>query len=87
MASGAKLLCGGEILSSSTYAPTVLLDPPADARVSTEEIFGPVVCLYSCDGIDEAIARANAVPFSFQAAVFKGAGTKSGTPKNPVVSI
>jgi len=70
VAAGARLLCGGKILSSSTYAPTVLLDPPADARVSTEEIFGPVVCLYSCDGIDEAIARANAVPFSFQAAIF-----------------
>ena len=67
---GAKLLCGGKILSPSTYAPTVLLDPPADARVATEEIFGPVVCLFSCDGIDQAIELANSVPFSFQAAVF-----------------
>ena len=70
VAAGAKLLCGGEALSASTYAPTVLLNPPEDARVSTEEIFGPVVCVYSCDGIDDAIERANSVPFSFQAAVF-----------------
>jgi acyl-CoA reductase-like NAD-dependent aldehyde dehydrogenase len=48
----------------------VLLDPPADARVSKEEIFGPVVCLYSYKNLDDAIARANSVPFSFQAAVF-----------------
>ncbi|MCH6572833.1 MAG: aldehyde dehydrogenase family protein, partial [Proteobacteria bacterium] len=44
--SGASLLCGGKILSPTTYQPTVLLNPPADVRVSTEEIFGPVVCLY-----------------------------------------
>ena len=67
---GARLLCGGEVLSESCYAPTVLLDPPEDARVSQLEIFGPVVCLYSYDDLDEAIARANALPVAFQAAVF-----------------
>ena len=67
---GATVLCGGEALSETTYAPTILRDPPADARVSKEEIFGPVVCLYSYDGIDDAIQRANDVPFSFQASVF-----------------
>ena len=43
---GAKKLCGGRALSETTYAPTVLLDPPDDARVSTHEVFGPVVCVY-----------------------------------------
>ncbi len=67
---GAELLSGGERISDTCYAPTVLLSPPADARVSAAEIFGPVVCVYEYDDLDEAIARANALPFSFQAAVF-----------------
>jgi len=67
---GAELLCGGRAVSSSCYAPTVLLDPPGESRVSTMEIFGPVVCVYTFDDLDEAIARANGLPFAFQAAVF-----------------
>ncbi len=70
VASGAKLLCGGNAISSSCYAPTVLLDPPSDARVSVEEIFGPVVCVYGYDDIDDAIEAANSLPTAFQAAVF-----------------
>jgi len=67
---GAKVLCGGETLSQTTYAPTVLLDPPADATISTNEVFGPVVCIYSYDDVDAAIAQANALDVSFQAAIF-----------------
>ncbi len=67
---GAEALCGAEVLSPSTYAPTVLYDPPVDAKVSRQEVFGPVVCVYGCDSLDDAIARANDVPFAFQAAVF-----------------
>ena len=70
VAGGATLLCGGEPLSDTCYAPTVLLDPPEDARVSTQEVFGPVVCVYRYAALDEAIARANALPVAFQAAVF-----------------
>ena len=67
---GAQLLCGGKPLDNNCYEPTVLLDPPADANVSTLEIFGPVVCVYSYDDFDAAIAQANSLPVSFQAAVF-----------------
>ena len=67
---GAKLLAGGERLSEFAYAPTVLLDPPGDCRVSTHEIFGPVVAVYSYDDMDDAIAQANSLPVAFQAAVF-----------------
>ena len=72
VAGGAGLLCGGRRLSASCYAPTVLLEPPADSRVSTEEVFGPVICVYAYDDLDEAIARANSLPVAFQAAVFTG---------------
>lgn len=67
---GAELLCGGERLANNCYAPTVLLDPSEDSKVSRLEIFGPVVCVYSYDDIDAAIAQANSLPVAFQAAVF-----------------
>ncbi len=69
VAAGAKLVCGGERVEDHAYACTVLVDPPDDAKVSKEEVFGPVICVYSCTDVNEAIRRANAVPFSFQAAV------------------
>jgi acyl-CoA reductase-like NAD-dependent aldehyde dehydrogenase len=67
---GGEILSGGGALSDRTFAPTVILNAPDNVRVSTLEIFGPVVCVYSYDEIDEAIARANALPYSFQASVF-----------------
>jgi acyl-CoA reductase-like NAD-dependent aldehyde dehydrogenase len=70
VAAGAELLTGGEKLSDTCYAPTVLLNPPVDARVSTLEIFGPVVCVYAYDNIDAAAQQANALPVAFQSAVF-----------------
>ena len=66
---GAEVLSGGKKVSESCYACTVLNEPPADARISTAEIFGPAVCVYAYDDIADAIARANSLPFSFQAAV------------------
>jgi acyl-CoA reductase-like NAD-dependent aldehyde dehydrogenase len=67
---GAKLVTGGRALSDSCYAPTVLLDPPAECKVSRLEVFGPVVCVYTYDELDEAIERANSLPYAFQAAIF-----------------
>ena len=68
--SGAKILTGGEKLSDTTYAPTVLLNPPVEIKISQMEIFGPAVCVYSYDDMDVAIKQANALPFAFQASVF-----------------
>lgn len=70
VAAGAKLLCGGNVIAPTYYEPTVLLNPPLDAKVSCDEIFGPVVCLYSYENIDDAIKIANSLPLAFQAAVF-----------------
>ncbi|MCG6872404.1 MAG: aldehyde dehydrogenase family protein [Gammaproteobacteria bacterium] len=67
---GARLLSGGKATGETTYACTILYDPPADAQVSTREIFGPVVCVYPYSDLDEALARANGLPFAFQSAVF-----------------
>ena len=67
---GAQVLTGGKKIGTTCYAPTVLLNPPDDVRVSREEIFGPVVCVYSFKDRLHAIERANNIPYSFQAAVF-----------------
>lgn len=67
---GAIVLCGGEVLPNHCYSPTVLFEPSAQSRVSTTEVFGPVVCIYSYDRIEDAIAQANSLPTAFQAAVF-----------------
>lgn len=67
---GAKLLCGGKRISTTCYEPTILLNPNKNSKVSTQEIFGPVICLYGYTETKEAIEQANALPFAFQAAVF-----------------
>lgn len=67
---GATLLTGGKKLTDSTYAPTVLLNPPADAKVSRQEIFGPVICIYSYADRKAAIDIANSLEVAFQAAVY-----------------
>ena len=50
--------------------PAVLLEPPADAKVSQLEIFGPVTCVYEFQELDRAIEIANSLPFAFQASIF-----------------
>jgi acyl-CoA reductase-like NAD-dependent aldehyde dehydrogenase len=64
--SGAQVLTGGRQLSDSLYAPTVLLNPSAASKVSQREIFGPVVCLYTYEKIDEAIQQAMHFPMPFR---------------------
>ena len=70
VAAGAEVICGGKRLSNSCYAPTVLLNPPESCRVSTQEIFGPVIAVYEKQNLDEAIFQANSLEFAFQASVF-----------------
>lgn len=67
---GAELIAGGEKISDSCYQATVLFNPPADATISKNEIFGPVICVYEYEDIDDAIEQANSLDVAFQAAVF-----------------
>lgn len=67
---GTKVLCGGKRISETCFEPTVLFNPPLDVKVSTHEIFGPVVCIYSYTDRNEAIKIANSLDVHFQAAVF-----------------
>lgn len=67
---GAELLCGGKKISESCYQPTVLLNPTESVRLSTQEVFGPVVSIYSYKTLDEALERANRPFVCFQASIF-----------------
>ena len=67
---GGHITTGGARISDRVYAPTVIVEPPATVRVSREEVFGPVTCVYAYTDLDGAIARANSLPFAFQASVF-----------------
>ncbi len=69
---GARVLTGGEALARPGYfyAPTVLSQVPAQARVMTEEIFGPVAPVASFADEDEAVALANGTPFGLIAYAF-----------------
>ena len=67
---GAELRHGGKRLSDTCLEPTVLVNPREASKISKEEVFGPVVCLYGYANLDSAIAKANSLPFAFQSAVF-----------------
>ncbi len=69
-AAGGRVVTGGQPLEPSFYHPTILRDAPREARVNSQEIFGPVVSINPCDDVDEAIRESNRLPFAFQAAVF-----------------
>ncbi len=66
---GANVLCGG-IRNGAIMDPTVLENVPESATIHKEEVFGPTVNLYPVKSLDEAIEKANSLPFGLHAAVF-----------------
>jgi len=72
LADGARAAVGGEAIDGTGYfvQPTVLVDMPVGAACTQEEIFGPVVTVETFADEDEAIARANEVPFGLSASVW-----------------
>jgi acyl-CoA reductase-like NAD-dependent aldehyde dehydrogenase len=65
---GAKILTGGE--ANGLIKPTVIAEIADDAKVSCEEVFGPVAIVNPVDSIAEAIERANGTRFGLQAGIF-----------------
>jgi len=66
---GAEILTGGD-LADGLIQPTVIARPPADARVSCDEVFGPVMTVAPYDSLEEAIALANGTRYGLQAGIF-----------------
>jgi acyl-CoA reductase-like NAD-dependent aldehyde dehydrogenase len=69
---GATLLAGGAPIPGvgNFFAPTVLVDLPEDSRLMTEEPFGPVAGILRFKTMDEALKRANSLPFGLAAYAF-----------------
>jgi glyceraldehyde-3-phosphate dehydrogenase [NAD(P)+] len=66
---GAKLLRGGKH-RKSYFDPTVLDFVPPEARIATEETFGPVVTIMRVKSIQEAIELTNASRYGLDSCVF-----------------
>lgn len=69
---GAKVLTGGSSVDGPGhfYQATVLTDVPQEARLTHEEIFGPVAPITSFDTEEEGVAKANDTEFGLVSYVF-----------------
>ncbi len=66
---GAELLTGGRG-ENGLILPTVIAGAPPQAKVSCEEVFGPVATVAAYDSLEEALALANGTRFGLQAGIF-----------------
>ena len=69
-AGGRAVLGGADAVQPPHVAPTVLVDVPEDAAAIREETFGPTVTITRVRDAEEAISRANALPYGLGGAVF-----------------
>jgi alpha-ketoglutaric semialdehyde dehydrogenase len=73
---GAKLVWGGHRLTEGEYQhgwfmePTVFIDVDPKMRIAQEEIFGPVVGIIACDGLEDAIEIANGIEYGLSSAIY-----------------
>lgn len=85
---GASLVLGGERLDNQGYfyAPTVLRDVPDDARAMNEEPFGPITQITPFRSFDEAITRANSLPYGLASYIFTRDGSISAAASDAIES-
>jgi aldehyde dehydrogenase (NAD+) len=67
---GGERARGGDLGLGYFPLPTVFDNVRPDARVATQEIFGPSLSIIRVGSVDEAIAAANAVEFGLTSAVY-----------------
>ncbi|KOV63459.1 aldehyde dehydrogenase [Streptomyces sp. MMG1121] len=74
-AEGAVVVSGGHRVTEGVpegyfMAPTVLDGVRPDSYIAQEEIFGPVLSVLVCDGLDDGLRIVNSVRYGMAAAVF-----------------
>ena len=71
---GGKIVTGGQRRGNQGffYEPTVITDVPDDAKVMTQEPFGPLAPVVTFKSIDEVVERANSLPYGLAAYAFTG---------------
>lgn len=73
---GAELRCGGERLTEEGLsdgffvAPTIFTGVGEEMTIACEEIFGPVLSVFSFESEEEVIARANNTPYGLASGVW-----------------
>jgi succinate-semialdehyde dehydrogenase/glutarate-semialdehyde dehydrogenase len=71
---GGEVLVGGgrpEGLDSGFFhEPTVVVEPPRDSPMATEEVFGPALPIWRVKDLDEALELSNASPFGLGSSVW-----------------
>ncbi len=74
---GATVALGGKRMGGQGFffEPTVLTEVPDDARILSEEPFGPIAPLMRFSSFDEVIERANALPYGLASFVFTRSGS------------
>ncbi len=70
-AGGGQVVLGGD-RDGATVAPTIVANPPPDAAVVREEVFGALVAVLPYDTFPEVLATCNASPYGLQAGLFTG---------------
>jgi acyl-CoA reductase-like NAD-dependent aldehyde dehydrogenase len=70
LVTGGRPVAGGDCAHGFFIEPAVFADVTPHMRVAQEEIFGPVVSVIRCSGLDEAIATVNGVPFGLSSAIY-----------------
>lgn len=78
---GGRLVTGGKRPDGRNtgwfFEPTIVADVPDEARIMSEEVFGPVAPVSRFTDFDEAIAKANSTPFGLAAYAFTGSHRKA----------
>jgi acyl-CoA reductase-like NAD-dependent aldehyde dehydrogenase len=67
---GRAALGGLDAVQPPYVRPTILVDVPEDSLAVREETFGPTLVVNRVPDVDEALRRANAVPYGLGGAVF-----------------
>ncbi|XP_028774621.1 aldehyde dehydrogenase family 3 member F1 [Neltuma alba] len=79
----ASIVHGGSVDEENLFIePTILLDPPLDARIMTEEIFGPLLPIITMNKIQDSIEFINSRPKPLALYAF----TKDETFKRTILS-
>jgi succinate-semialdehyde dehydrogenase / glutarate-semialdehyde dehydrogenase len=78
-AKGARVTAGGSRIGNRGYyfPLTVVADVPDDARAMREEPFGPLALLSRVRSLDEAIEKANSVPYGLAAYAFTNSASNA----------
>ncbi len=68
-----RVVTGGRLdIAGNFFSPVLIADLPKGHELTREELFAPFLTVVKVNGIDEAIAEANAVKYGLSAGIFSG---------------